>query len=105
MPRPVTITISHDLGLEEARKRLREGFDELKGGITGGMMFNFTEEWPSEDTLKFEADGLGQHITGQVDVFPQHMRIEIVLPNLLASVAETITGKVEKQGRLLLEKK
>ena len=105
MPRPVTVTLSHDLTMEEARKRLHEGFGKLKSQMTGGMMFKFTEEWTSEDTLRFTAKGLGQNIFGQIDIFPQHVRIEVTLPNLLASIAETITGKVEKEGRLLLEKK
>ena len=30
MSRPVTVTISHDLGKEEARRRVRDGFDKLK---------------------------------------------------------------------------
>lgn len=105
MSRPVTITISHDLGLEEARKRVHDGFDKLKGQMTGGMMFKFSEEWESENTLAFTARGLGQNITGKIDIFPQHVRIEAVLPSLLATIAETITGRVEKQGRLLLENK
>ena len=105
MARPVTITLSHDLGHEEARRRVREGFDKLKGAMTGGMMFKFSEEWTSDDTLQFNAKGLGQTIVGQIDVFPQHVRIEATLPGLLATIAETITGKVEQQGRLLLEKK
>ncbi len=105
MARPVTVTIPHDLGKDEARKRLREGFGRLKGQMTGGMMFKFTEEWPSEDRLDFAAKGLGQNITGRIDVFPQHVRIEVMLPGVLASIAEIITGKVEKEGRLLLEKK
>ena len=105
MARPVTITLSHDLGLEEARHRVRNGFDKLKSQMTGGMMFKFSEEWTSDDTLRFTAKGLGQNITGQIDVFPQHVRIEATLPSVLAAIAETITGKVEEQGRLLLEKK
>lgn len=105
MARPVTVTISHELGKEGARQRIREGFGKLKGQMTGGMMFKFTEEWTSEDTLSFGATGLGQNITGKIDVFPEHVRIEVVLPGLLATVAEVITGKVEKEGRLLLEKK
>ncbi len=105
MARPVTVTISHELGLDGARKRIIDGFDKLKSQITGGMMFTFSEEWPTEDTLKFAAKGLGQNITGSIDIFPQHVRIEVVLPGILASVAEVITGKVEKEGRLLLENK
>lgn len=105
MSRPVTVTISHDLGKEEARRRVRDGFGRLQRQMTGGMMFKFTEEWTAEDTLTFEANGLGQHIDGQIDIFPQHVRIVVTLPGLLATIAETITGKVEKEGRLLLEKK
>jgi putative polyhydroxyalkanoic acid system protein len=105
MARPVTITISHDLGKEGARQRIRDGFDKLKNQMTGGMMFKFSEDWTSEDTLSFRANGLGQNITGKIDIFPQHVRIEATLPALLATVAEVITGKIEKEGRLLLESK
>lgn len=105
MSRPVTVTISHDLGKDEARRRVRDGFDKLKSQMTGGMMFKFVEDWVDEDTLTFNAKGLGQNITGQIDIFPQHVRIEVTLPGLLATIAETITGKVEQQGKLLLEKK
>ena len=55
MPRPVTITISHDLGADEARNRVRDGFAKLQGQLTGGMMFKFTEEWTQENTLSFTA--------------------------------------------------
>ena len=105
MSRPVTVTISHELGRDEARRRVRDGFDKLKSQMTGGMMFKFVEEWTSEDTLSFDAKGMGQNISGQIDIFPQHVRIVVTLPGLLATIAETITGKVEQQGKLLLEKK
>ncbi|GGD16511.1 polyhydroxyalkanoic acid system family protein [Aquisalinus flavus] len=104
MARPVTITLSHDLGKEEARRRIEEGFAKLKGAMTGGMIFKFTESW-EDDKLSFIAKGLGQTITGEIDVFPAHVRIVATLPGLLASLAETITGKVEREGKLLLEKK
>lgn len=105
MTRPVTVTISHDLGKDEARKRVAEGFDKLKGAIGGGLMFSFTEDWTGPDQLSFTARGFGQAIVGRIDVFPQHVRIEATLPSVLAAIAETITGRMEKEGRLLLEKK
>ena len=105
MPRPVEIIIAHELGREEARRRLREGFDRLKRQMAGGLMFAFSEEWTSDDRLDFAAKGLGQTITGRVDVFPQHVRITAELPAVLAAIAEIIAGKAEKEGRLLLEKK
>ena len=105
MPRPVTVMISHELGVEEARRRVRDGFGKLKTQMTGGMMFKFNEEWTTDDTLQFQARGLGQDLSGKIDIFPKHVRIEVTLPGLLATIAETITGNVEKQGRLLLEQK
>lgn len=105
MARPITVTLSHDLGQEEARRRLREGFGKIKSSLSGGMMFAFEETWTGEDQLRFQAKGLGQTIVGVIDIFPQHVRIEATLPGLLASLAEIITGKLQKEGTLLLEKK
>jgi len=105
MSRPVTVTISHELGADGARARLRESFDKLKSALSGGMMFAFEENWTSENQLRFTAKGLGQTIVGVVDVFPQHVRIEAELPNVLAALADVITGKIEKEGTLLLEKR
>lgn len=105
MARPVTVTLSHELGAEEARRRLREGFGRIKSSLSGGMMFAFDETWTSDNQLRFQAKGLGQTIDGVIDVFPQHVRIEAILPGVLASLAEIVTGKLEKEGALLLEKK
>ncbi|MEM9495175.1 MAG: polyhydroxyalkanoic acid system family protein [Pseudomonadota bacterium] len=105
MPRPVTITVSHDLGKDEAKSRINEGFGKLKSHLSGGLRFKFTEEWTSADRFSFTARGLGQSISGHIDVFPAHIRIEAILPGFLAAIAETITGKVEKESQILLEKK
>ncbi len=105
MARPVTVTVSHDLGLEEARQRFRDGAGKLQEPLAGGMMLKFTETWETDDRLTFTAKGLGQTITGEIDIFPQHVRITATLPGILASLAETIAGRVESQGKLLLEKK
>ena len=105
MARPVTITVSHDLGKDEARSRINEGFEKFKTHLSGGLRFKFTEEWTSDDQFAFSAKGFGQHIHGTIDVFPAHIRIVVVLPGFLASIAETITGKIEKESQILLEKK
>ncbi len=105
MARPVTVILKHDLGAAEASRRLREGFGRIRQSLSGGMMFRFEEAWTSEENLRFTARGLGQTIDGAVDVFPNHVRIEATLPGLLASLAEIIAGRVEKEGQILLEKK
>ncbi len=104
MARPVTIMLKHDLGRDEARKRVEENFDKIKSAVANGALFRFQEDW-SGDTLHFAAKGLGQNITGDIDIFDEHVRIIVTLPALLAGIAESIAGNVEKQGQILLEKR
>ena len=41
MARPVTVTISHDLGKDQARTRGDERFDALETSIAGNVGLNF----------------------------------------------------------------
>lgn len=104
MARPVTIMLNHDLGKDEARRRVEEGFVKIQSSLAGGLRFRFTEQWTG-DHLTFSAKGMGQNITGELDVFDAHVRIVVTLPGLLAGLAETIAGRVQKQGQILLEKR
>ncbi len=104
MGRPVTITLDHDLGKEGAKERVDEKFEALLQSIAGNMGLKIERQW-NEDQLTFTAKAMGQTIKGEVDVFPAHVRIVVVLPMLLASMAEAIQGKVEKDGRVMLENK
>ena len=101
MARPVTIMLDHDLGVEEARKRVDERFDALKQSIAGNVGLKFERHWEGEQ-LQFTAKGLGQRVSGEIDVFPNHVRIVVVLPNLLAGMAEALKGRVERDGQVLL---
>lgn len=105
MARPVTVTLSHDLGKEEARRRITSGFDRLSSGLGLGRAIAFNQVWTNEDQLQFEAAGLAKGVKGRIDIFPNHVRIEAVLPDVLAAIADIVTGKLEREGQLLLEKK
>jgi hypothetical protein len=106
MARPVTVTIPHSLGKEEAKKRISEGFDRLKTQMTGGigMMLSFNQQWDG-DRLNFEGGGLGQKITGRLDVRADAVEFQVDLPDMLAAIADKITGKLKAEGQKLLEKK
>ena len=107
MSRPVTVNIPHKLGKAEARRRIEEGFGNMRAQMTGGvtgLMLSFDERW-EDDRLYFEGGTFGQAIHGHLDVFEESVTVEVVLPNILATIADTITGKVRKEGQLLLEKK
>jgi hypothetical protein len=106
MARPVTVTIPHTLGKDEAKKRIAEGFGRLRQQMTSGLgaMLSFNEQWDG-DRLNFEGGGLGQKLTGRLDVRADAVEIQVDLPEILAAIADKITGKLKSEGQKLLEKK
>ena len=103
MKRPVTITISHTLGREAARARLQGGVDKVRDKL-GTLHMQLTQEDWQGDTLHFGVAALGHTVNGRVSVEDAHVRIEVMLPWMLAVFAEKLKLGVEKQGRILLEK-
>jgi putative polyhydroxyalkanoate system protein len=106
LARPVSVNIPHSLGKDEARRRIEEGFGRMRQQMMGGMgaMLAFQERWEG-DRLHFEGGGLGQKVSGRLDVFPDSVRVELDLPEILAALADTIAGRVRTEGQKLLEKK
>lgn len=102
MAKPVTVTLTHEHSKEEAKRRLDENIGNLTSQL--GSIAKVQTEW-KEDTLHFTARAMMQAVTGEVTVFPQHVRITVMLPNILAGMAEKVSRNIEKEGALLLEKK
>jgi hypothetical protein len=104
MGRPVTVTIPHQLGRQEARKRVEASLDQFKVQLGGAGLGNIQHAW-TEDQLGFRAKALGQNITGRIDVRDSDLQIEVELPGLLAGFAEKVAAKLKQQGPLLIDKK
>lgn len=106
MTKPVSVTITHSLGKDEARRRLQEGFARVRQQLSGGLvgMVSFHERWEG-DRLHFEGGAIGQKISGRLDVLADSVQIQLDLPDVLALIAERITGRLKKETQVLLEKK
>ncbi len=104
MSAPLQITIPHQLGVVEARRRIAEGFDQLMRQSAVTSLARITQTWEG-DSLHFHASALGQELRGRVRVNPASVHIEIDLPMLLANMADAIGGRLQRRARLLLEKK
>lgn len=102
MATPITITLPHQLDRAEARRRIENGFGAFKDQIPG--IQNLTQDW-TDDRLAFTMTGLGQRVTGRLDVADDSVKIEIDLPAFLAALADKVKARVQRQGQLLLEKK
>ena len=104
MSKPLTLEIPHDLGLQEARRRIETGFGQLEHQFGGGGLARLEKRW-SGDTLSFQAQVLGQTISGRLEVMAALVRMELDLPPFLAMIASSLKGRLQKEGHLLLEKK
>jgi Putative polyhydroxyalkanoic acid system protein (PHA_gran_rgn) len=103
MSEPVVVTISHSLGKEEAARRLRKGFAELPANFT--PLFRINDQRWSDDRFEFSLTALAQRISGTIDVAETFVRIELMLPFLLAKLAAQLPGVIQRETRLMLEKK
>ncbi|KFC63625.1 DNA polymerase IV [Bosea sp. LC85] len=103
MAKPVSITVSHDLGREAARERLRSGIDRIRDKL-GMVKMQLVEESWDGNTVQFGVAALGYTVRGKLEVEETLVRIEVMLPWVLAVFAEKLKLGVEKQGQVLLEK-
>ena len=68
------------------------------------MAQNYRQSW-SGDRMDFSAQVMGQSISPAVHVLEDNARVELVLPGLLGMMANKIRGRLQREGRFLLEKK
>lgn len=103
MSKPLVVTIPHNLGQDEAIRRLKSGLGKLREQ-TGGKLADVEDRW-NGNKAEFRLAIMGQSASGNLEVMQDSVRLEVVLPWLLAMVAEKVRPLIEKQGHLMLEKK
>jgi hypothetical protein len=103
MTKPLFVSIPHHLGKDEAVRRLKSGLDTVRASY--GHLFTVQEEAWTGDRLQFRVSALAQAVSGSIDVFDDHVNLEIMLPWLLAAIAERIQPLIRREGTLMLEKK
>jgi hypothetical protein len=103
MSQPLVVSIPHCLGKDEAVRRLKTGLGNAQSNF--GHLFTVQEETWTGDRLRFRVSALAQVASGNIVVADDHVRLEIVLPWLLAKVAAAIQPLIRKEGVLMLEKK
>jgi hypothetical protein len=102
MATPIAVSIPHQLGRAEARRRIESGFGKLLGQLPGSG--GGSEHWDG-DRLTFGAAVMGQNIAGVIEVLDTAVTIEIELPGVLGMLAGALKDRLQKAGTLLLTKK
>jgi len=103
MSTPLSISIPHQLGRAEARRRIEGGFTRLVRELPGSGG-TCTERWDG-DRLTFSVSGLGQTVSGVIEVLDAAVTMELQLPGLLGVIAGGLRGRLQKAGQLLLTRK
>ena len=102
MSAPLTVSIPHSLGRDEAVRRLKTGLSRAAANVP--VMSVEEERWDG-NRMSFRVRALGQVAAGHVDVADSHVRLEVTLPWLLQRFAEVAQAAIQKSGQLLLTKR
>jgi hypothetical protein len=103
MSEPLVVTIPHRLGKDEALRRIKDGLGRAKGEFA--WLLTLEQETWEGDRLTFIAKALGQRASGTIDVYDAGVRLEVMLPWLLARFAHAAQRVIGQKGTLMLEKK
>jgi hypothetical protein len=103
MSKPFIVSIPHQLGKDEAVRRLKTGLGGVRTSY--GHLFSIDEEVWTGDSLQFRVSAIGQAVSGTIDVAEDHVTLQVYLPWLLAKIAEAVQPLIRKEGTLLLDKK
>jgi Putative polyhydroxyalkanoic acid system protein (PHA_gran_rgn) len=103
MSKPLVVSIPHQLGRQEAARRIKSGLATVRTHYSA--FFTIPEETWTEERLVFSIRALGQSAPGLIDVGDDYVRLEVTLPWLFAKIAQGFTGAIRKEGTMMLEKK
>jgi hypothetical protein len=100
MATPVTVNLPHQLGRDEARRRIQTGFAKIVQvlPVSAG---SYSERWEG-DPLVFNVAAMGQTLSGVIDVLDTVVTIEIELPRVLGLLAGGLKNRLQKLGLVLL---
>ena len=95
------VAIPHQLGREEARRRLKANSGALGQQFPAGMA-SVQTSWPSEDRMALAISAMGQHIGGHVDVQDSQVLLTVDLPPALGFIEPLVSGAIQEAGQKML---
>ena len=103
MQQPIKVDLPHKLGRDEARRRIANNIHKLNDHIPGGAA-HVDSTWTGDD-LALTVHAMGQAVETRIGVEETKVRVEVLLPGMLALFAGPIEAMLQKKGNILLEDK
>lgn len=100
MSQPIEVDLPHNLGKDEARRRIANNIHRLQEHIHGGATVQ--SGWTG-DQLNLNVQALGEAVQSTIDVEDKKVRVRVLLPGMLGMFSGLIQGALQKKGSVLLE--
>ena len=100
MSQPIEVDLPHQLGKDEARRRIADNIHQLERHISGGA--SVQSGWAG-DQLNLDVAAMGQAVTATIDVAETQVHLKVLLPPMLGMFSSLIQATLQKKGDVLLE--
>jgi putative polyhydroxyalkanoate system protein len=100
MSQPIDVDLPHNLGKDEARRRIANNIHKLQEHIPGGAQVQ--SGWAG-DQLNLDVAAMGQSVAATIDVHDKSVHLKVLLPGMLGMFAGVIQAGLKKSGGALLE--
>jgi Putative polyhydroxyalkanoic acid system protein (PHA_gran_rgn) len=100
MSKSIVIAVPHNLSVDEARRRIATEIEQLKNEYVN--KFAYSEIAWAGDSANVRVVALAQEVKAHIDVLADNVRIEIVLPWLLAKLAAPLQNKLSTTTKEML---
>lgn len=101
MATPITVSIPHQLGRAEARRRIEAGFANISRQLPFASGI-YSQRWDG-DRLAFSVVALGQTLRGELDARDTTVDMRIELPGVLGLLADRLKGRLQNATQRLLK--
>ena len=101
MGQPIVVTVSHNLGAEEAQRRIAAGLERGKSEFAA--TFSSVDIGWKANHADVAVVALKQRVTAGIDVFADLVRVEVSLPWYFAPLQNRIAAVLQSQGRKTLQ--
>ena len=100
MSQPISVDLPHNLGADEAKRRIEANLHSLGSKLPAGA--DVPPAWEG-DQLGLEIAMLGQEVDARLDVCDASVRVTVLLPPALAFFGQAIEAGLRQGGAALLE--
>jgi len=100
MSQPIEVDLPHNLGKDEARRRIANNLHRLTEHLPGGA--HIESGWTG-DQLNLCVQALGDSVQSTIDVEETKVRVKMLLPGLLGMFSGVIHSAIQHKGGALLE--